>query len=225
MIYGRRVIESHHWLYRKSGGPKTRLVDSAFQWKYTVFLLAAVVGSALIFLLPAAYFLNQNYQIFTKLAFRTEPQLVEHLEREVIWLTIFLGVGIVCLAGLCLSIGLKLTETLAGPLLGMERHMRKVSHGDWTRPDFRIRSTDDYRSLATTYNYMYKSLRAQNFQDLKWLSKITVDPQNREAVAALEALIATKNIQLGIKTKPEAEVFPIGISASTDEAPSKRRVS
>lgn len=220
------MIESHHWLYRKSGGPKSRIVDRNFQWKYTVFLLAAVVGSALIFLLPAAYFLNQNYQIFTKLAYRTEPQLVEHLEREALWLALFLGVGIVSLTGLCLSIGLKLTETLAGPLLGMEKHMRRVSHGDWSKLDFRIRSSDDYRSLATTYNYMYKSLRAQNMQDLKWLEKITVDPQNREALAAWEALVNTKTTQLGIKNpKAPAEVSPIGIVASSDEAPSKRRVS
>jgi hypothetical protein len=227
MLYGRRVIESHHWLYRNGALPQLQVVDKKFQWKYTIFLLAAVVGSALIFLLPAAYFLNQNYQIFTTLAYRTEPLLVEHLERETLWLSIFLGIGIVSLGTLCLSIGLKLTESLVGPLVSIERHMKKVTYGDWTKEDFRIRSTDDYRSLANTYGYMYKSLRAQALQDLKWLDKIAIDPQNREAVAAWEALVKTKHAQLGIMKNVSApiEQIPIGIVALSAEAQLKRHAS
>lgn len=220
------MIESHHWLTKKSGLTKLRVVDRSFQWKYTLYLLSAVVGTALLFLGPASYFLLQNYKIFVSLGYKTEPALVEHLERETIWLGVFFGVGLVALIGLCISIGLKLTESLVGPLISMERHMKKIAAGDWTREDFRIRSTDDYRKLAETYNYMYKSLKAQAGQDLRWLEKIVIDPKNREALAAWEALVKTRSSQLGIKnklTQPNLELT--GPAASPDAALPKRLVS
>jgi hypothetical protein len=223
MIYGRRVIESHQWLYKTGSLRRFRVVDRSFQWKYTLYILAAVVGSALIFMGPALFFLHQNYEIFSSLAYQTDPGLVEHLERETIWLNLYFGLGVVLLAVLCTSIGLKLTDTLAGPLLSMENHMRRLAQGDWSQSDFRLRVTDDYRTLGDTYAYLYKSLQAQTHQDLRWLEKIVIDPQNREAVAAWEALVRTKQSQLGIAKLGATAVNET--DAKTFEVPSKRRAS
>lgn len=226
MIYGPRVIESHQWLYKTGSLRRFRVADRSFQWKYTGYLLAAVVGCSLIFLGPAAYFLRQNYEIFTHLAYKTDASLVEHLERETLWLNLFFIFGILLLTGLCCSIGLKLTDAMAGPLVSMENHMRNLSHGDWSQNDFRIRTTDDYRPLANAYSYLYKSLRAQTVQDLKWLEKIVVDPQNREATAAWEALVRTKQSQLGIVKLTSPTTSPLTWSAlKSSEAPSRRRAS
>lgn len=221
MIYGRRVIESHEWLYKK---PRhiVKIIDSGFQWKYTLYLTSALFGSALIFFIPAWYFLNDNYQIFYRLAEGLQPRLLSQMEREVSWLFFFLAVSLVAILGLCVFLGLKLTESILGPLISLERHMRKTTHGDFSQRDFTIRSEDDFRTLANTYSYLYKSVKAQAEQDLKWLEKISVDPKNKEAYSAWRSLLDLKREQLGLAPIDKIANDPV---VDSDAAPEKRRVS
>ena len=200
MIYGRRVIESHQWLYAKSGPLKSPPVDRKFQWKYTWYLTFALMGSAAVFFVPMVASVLQNYRIFIALADQSQASLVQNLEREVFWLMTFLGISLSGMFALCVFIGFRLTESILGPLISMERHMKKLLYGNLIQKDFQIRASDDFRSLASTYSYLFQSLKAQAEQDLKWLEKISVDPKDQEALWAWQNLIKTKRAQLGLKT-------------------------
>jgi hypothetical protein len=228
MIYGKRVVESHQWLYQKGPSRPFHIVDKTFQWKYTLYLTSAVAGSTLLFLVPAWYFVNQNYDLFISLADKTEPALFEHLQRESTWLLAFLILAGASIFSFCIFLGLRLTESVIGPLISLERHMRKVTRGDLAQKDFSIREKDDFRSLANTYSYMFKSLRAQAEQDLRWLEKIVIDPRNPEALAAWKTLVRTKQAQLSIKEEMNPRLMggPSElISEQTFVAPGSRRAS
>jgi methyl-accepting chemotaxis protein len=197
MIYGKRVIESHEWLYQDGPIRPVRIIDRHFQWKYTLFLSFAIAGSALVFLGPAWYFVAQNYELFIRLADKNDPMLYEQLARESNWLLTFLWISGFSILGLCLFLGLKFTESIVGPVFSLERHMRRLSRGNLSQREFKVRNDDDFRSLALSYNYLFKSLQAQAEQDLQWLEKIQVEPHNREAVEAWQAIIKVKQSQLG----------------------------
>lgn len=222
MIYGRRVIESQLGLHKTESRRKIHISDRTFQVKYSLFLMAAVAGSSFIFLLPALHYVQQNFEIFSTLAYKSEPQLLDHLEREILWLKIYFAISSLFILFLCSYIGYKLTGNILGPLIGIEKHMNKVTRGDWSSVDFKIRSHDDYRSLGETYSYLYKSLRSQTEQDLKWLEKIIIDPQNRESMAAWQALVSSKQAQLGLQriTMPSIES-----AEDFSSAPLKRHAS
>lgn len=204
MIYGRRFFDR--------GGPRPappqrsdrrgfnpfRLVYRSFQMKYTLYLLAAVAGSVFIFNLPAWYFVHENYQIFNSLAYDLDPSLVEHLEREVLWLGFFAFFALISTAFFCLWIGFQMTGAVVGPLISLERHMKQATLGDWRRDDFQIRDSDDFRSLANTYSYFYRTLRAQAENEIQLLEKIYISPEQKEAYTALKSLVAAKRAQLGV---------------------------
>lgn len=224
MFYGRRVLESHQWLYRSGPLKIVRVIDKSFQWKYTLYLTIAMASASFLFLGPAWYFVHENYQIFIQLADKEDPALFEHLQRESAWLLTFLILAGALIVGLSLFLGLRLTESLVGPFVSLQRHMRNASRGDFNQRDFKIRATDDFRALASTYGYLYKSLKAQAEQDLKWLEKITIDPNNRDALAAWQALVRTKQAQLG-QTKEILPMLETDSSESTVVSPERRHAS
>lgn len=204
MIYGRRVIENRHRSHRRKG-MRIPILNKSFQYKYTLFLLAAVGGAVLLFVGPAYYFMRQNYAIFINLAYDVSPGLIEHLEREVTWLTSFFIVAGLFTIGFCSYIGLKMTGNIVAPLMAMEKHVKTITTGDWTTPDFKTRELDEFKDLAIAYGYLYRSLKVHTEAELKTLESLAVDPNNREAWLAWQTLIQTKRKQLG---KP-ANVEPL----------------
>lgn len=217
MLYGRRILETQRSHARPDG--KKYILNKTFQYKYSWYLVTAVAGATLLFLIPTYYFLVQNYQIFTSLAFDIQPQLVEHLEREVLWLRIFMVVSFFVIAGITLFLGLRMTKNLITPLIQMEKHMRQLMLGQWHISDYKVPEDDDFRDLSVTYDYFHRALRANTEIELKMLEKLSIDPQNREAYAAWKNLVEIKRARLGIK-----DAFIAHDGAST-EAPRLRRVS
>lgn len=197
MLYGRRVLETHR--SHLTPGTKKFILNKAFQYKYSWYLVTAVAGATLLFLLPTYYFVSQNYQIFTRLAYDTNPQLVAHLEREVLWLQIFMAASFLVIAGITLVMGLRMTKNLINPLIQMEGHMRQLMLGQWHINDFKIREEDDFRDLSVTYDYFHRALRANTEVELKMLEKIVVDPRHREAHAAWKNLVEIKRSRLGLE--------------------------
>lgn len=197
MLYGRRVIEPQ----RVSPGRNSRrlILDKSFQYKYTWYMITAAAGGALLFFLPAFYFINQNYDLFKSLAYDTHPHLVEHLEREINWLRVFLAVSLLVLTGVTLFQSIRMTRNLLAPLIKMEKHMHQLMLGHWHIPDFHLPEEDDFRDLSMTYDYFYRSLKANTEAELKLLEKLSIDPQNREAYAAWKLLTSEKRARLGIK--------------------------
>ncbi|WP_347358994.1 hypothetical protein [Bdellovibrio sp.] len=197
MLYGRRVIEPQRVPHGQH--PRRFILNKAFQYKYCWYMITAVAGGALLFLLPAFYFINQNYDLFKSLAYDTYPSLVQHLERETTWLRIFLAASFVFLTGVTLFLSIRMTKNLLSPLVSMEKHMHQLMLGQWHIPDYQIPEEDDFRDLSMTYDYFYRALKANTETELKLLEKLSIDPQNREAYAAWKTLLSEKRARLGIK--------------------------
>ncbi|MNT26749.1 hypothetical protein D3C72_1623420 [compost metagenome] len=77
--------------------------------------------------------------------------------------------------------------------------MHQLMLGQWDIPDFKLPEDDDFRDLSMTYDYFYRSLKANTEAELKLLEKLTIDPQNREAYAAWKSLMNTQRARLGIE--------------------------
>ena len=197
MLYGKRIFE-HHPQQNKLQSQKFSL-NRAFQYKYTLFLITAVIGGTLLFFAPTYYFIKQNYDLFVSLAYDTQPGLVKHLEREVVWLGVFMALSLTLIAGLCLMIGLRVTKNVLAPLVQMEKHMKELMYGNWHIPDYKLSSDDDFRDLSITYDYFYRSLKANTEAELKLIEKLSIDPQNRAAYASWKNLIMIKRSRLGIQ--------------------------
>lgn len=218
MLYGKRIYEPQPRLSHNRS--QKMILNKAFQYKYTLFLMTAVLGGALLFFIPAYYFINQNYTLFTNLAYDTQPALVTHLEREVIWLAVFMVLSLGLIGGMTLIAGLRMTKNLLAPLVQMEKHMKELMYGHWHIPDYKITHEEDFRDLAMTYDYFYRSLKANTEAELKLIEKLSIDPQNREAYAAWKNLITIKRSRLGMQELPfeEFNVQPLSRSGPNFES-------
>ena len=209
---------------RPAATPRQRgfIVSRSFQYKYVWYFMTALGGAALMFILPSYFFMQQNYDLFKSLAYDTQPLLVSHLERELTWLTFFMGASIACLLGVTVFLSVRMTKNLLLPLIRMEKHMHQLMLGHWTIPDFDIDEQEDFRELSMTYDYFYRSLKATTENDLKLLEKIQVDSQNREAYAALRHLIKEKRNRLGLEDQEKLNLENV---VALNEFDQKRRVS
>lgn len=200
MYYGGR---SHQIIRRTTTGTHKKFVlNKAFQYKYSWYLVTAVAGATLMFLVPAYYFISQNYQIFSSLAYETSPGLVKHLDRELIWLKCFMAVSFFSITGISMFLCMRMTKNLVNPLILMEKHMRQLMLGQWHIADFKMTEDDDFRDLSMTYDYFYRALRANTEIELKLIEKLSIDPQNREAYASWKNLMEIKRTCLGISDSP-----------------------
>ncbi|QDK36672.1 hypothetical protein [Bdellovibrio sp. NC01] len=219
MLYGRRVIEPQRVPHGQ--GSKRYILNKAFQYKYCWYMITAVAGGALLFFLPTFYFVSQNYELFKTLAYDTQPHLVQHLEREITWLRVFLAAAFVLITSVTLFLSMRMTKNLLSPLVTMEKHMHHLMLGQWNIPDYHIPAEDDFRDLSMTYDYFYRSLKANTETELRLLEKLSIDPQNREAYAAWKNLLAIKRSRLGIKEEFITNESVVELS----EFDQKRRVS
>jgi len=219
MLYGRRVIEPQRVPHGLN--PKRLILNKSFQHKYSLYMVTAVAGGALLFLIPAFYFISQNYELFKSLAYDVQPRLVEHLEREVTWLRFFLGGAALLIVGLTMLLSIRMTKNLLSPLVTMEKHMHQLMLGQWHIPDYLIPDEDDFRDLSMTYDYFYRALKANTETELRLLEKLSIDPQNREAYAAWRQLMAVHRARLGVQD----EFISNETVAELSEFDRKRRVS
>jgi hypothetical protein len=220
MMQGRRVYEQQG--KESFVSRKIRVLNKPFQYKYSLYLLAAVAGSAIIYAIPVFYFLNQNYELLSSLTLDHAPELLTHLEREIFWLNAFMIIAGISTLSFVAIISLKLTHRIIAPLLSLQKHIKKLTAGQWTEPELAIRDSEDFRDIVATYNYMYKSLRANAEAELKQLEKLTIDPDNREAHAAWQELLRRKRSLLGIS---DTDFSASDYASNSDGVRSLRRVS
>ena len=225
MFYGRRRIDPG---LVKNSRKRKWVLDRNFQLNYISYLTIAVAGASLMAFGAAYYFLNQNFQLFTALAFDTHPGLVQHLEREFAWLRGFMIIGFVVIVLSTLFLTLRMTQKLIDPLVRMEKHMRKLTQGEWAIGDL-TNQDNDFNELLATYDYFYRSLKIMTLSEMELLQKLHVDPANREAYAAWKSLLETKSKRLGISLLPERNSHLSLVSAAGDaktaSASHLRRVS
>ncbi len=213
MIYQSRRWPNRQKHHRQSRRNHPFLIS---QTKNT-FLVCIMIGAAcLMFFLPTVYFLEQNYSVFRELAFDLQPQLVRHLEREILWLKTFMGLSLVVLTVITYFFIKKITHNMMRTLVEMEEHMRHLLSGQWNVPHFEAHNDDDIKELSMTYDYLYRSLRVNTETELKLLEKINVDPNNREAYAAWKNLMELKRQRLG-QNDPHSRVINLRPKGKTED--------
>jgi hypothetical protein len=230
MIYGRRFFEKKTQRLSESerraqskriSQQSMRGLYQQFQHRYAWYFVLAIIGPFALFALPCVYFVQQNYDIFVRLAYDVRPDLLQHLEREttlLFGLFVFSGVAASCF---CYWLTVRLMGFIAGPIWAMERHMKKITLGDWSSQDFQARSNDEFQSLVSTYSYLYRTLRVNTQRELDALESLGLDPRDRQTYITLKNLIDVKRGQLGIKIQD----FNAANAAETSSSPEKRRAS
>ncbi len=230
MIYGRRFFEQKKQRLSKLEQQAERLqstqrsmqnIYSQFQRRYAGYLLLAILGPFCLFILPCAFFVQQNYDIFQKLAYDIRPDLLTHLEREKALLFGLIAFTVICSGIFCYWLTRKIMALIAGPLWALERHMKQVTLGDWSSKDFNIRSSDEFQSLASTYSYLYRTIRVHTQKELESLEALGLDPRDRQTYMVLKNLIEVKRSQLGLLDQAAIDETAAKISSS----PKKRHAS
>ncbi|MBX3039396.1 MAG: hypothetical protein KF789_01655 [Bdellovibrionaceae bacterium] len=174
------------------------LRDRAFAYRILAGLGVGLLGCFLLFLVPAVFFIEQNYEIFTALAYDVKPGLVEHLEREIIWLRFFLGTAAFATAAVGVLFVRRIVRHLLKPLEDIEDHLRALSQGQWHHPMPGAPSSETYRTFFISYDNFQRSLKLQAENELRLLQKISVDPNQRDAQMAWQALLAMQKSKLGL---------------------------
>ncbi len=203
----------------------SNFIEREFQIRYGMLVLgAAMLGMALT-IFPVFYFVNQNYQIFSDLAYDQAPELLDSLERERLWVKSMLFANFVAVVFFFSFLSFKLTHRIVGPLKVLRNHVRRLSRGDWSQPKVRIRENDEFHDLIDSYNYFYESFRTQILQDLEHLRQIQVDENDRNSLSTLRDMIELKRQQIGAPLSSK-EAQPISlISSNLSGSPDSRRVS
>jgi hypothetical protein len=192
-----------------------------FKARYARQFVLAMLIPLILFAVPCVYFLMQNYEIFIGLAYDLRPDLLIHMEREKSLLLALVGMTILGSAGFCYLVTLRMIRAVIGPIWAIERHMKRVTLGDWSAEDYRLRSSDDFQSLSATYSYLYRMLRSSALKELEYLESLKIDPANRHDHTVVEKMIDLKRAQMGIVR----EDVNGGSAGEIFSSPSQRRAS
>ena len=90
----------------------------------------------------------------------------------------------------------KMSKKITEPLDHLEKHLAKLTQGQWMIPKIEPQNEDEFSELIFTYNYFYKSLQNQSLLELKQLEalKNSSDPILKEKT--IDRLIYIKKNQL-----------------------------
>lgn len=176
----------------------SQMGDKSFQSRLTTGI---VVGAALglaASMIPTLYFINENYRIFSDLAYQQAPELLNDLERERVWIHIlFAGSFVGCLFYFSYMIW-RISHRVAAPLEILKMHLKSLCRGNWKASGIRVRQDDEFQDLIETYNYFYYSFRQNVKRDIEFLKKLSVDQRNKDAYRAWRHLVEEKSNQLNI---------------------------
>lgn len=185
-------------------------------------MIAAFFGS-LVALGPSYYFMNQNYEIFSRLALDHAPALVENLQREQQWINATLGYSCVAVLLFFGFLSFRMTNRIVGPIKVLRNHLLALSRGHWHQPNLKIRDNDEFHDLVDSYNYFHGAFKVNLQKDLELLRRLQIDPRNKDAYKAWHGLIDERCAQLGLE---KSKVMPATDSAAPNaQSPDARRVS
>jgi hypothetical protein len=172
------------------------LINKDFQLKYTGYLVTSAVLSALIVGGPTYYFLNQNYNIFLNLAYSMSPDIVHHLFQEKTWITGFFIFSLLTLVVFHVYFGIRLTFRMVGPIVALRKHMDMVTKGQMYQKPLHVREDDEFHDLIQNYNYLFKTLKAQNAFDVKKLESLKSSLKDAKSLKILNDMIDEKGSQV-----------------------------
>lgn len=190
--------QSKHPFQLKSYVPvRWHQIRDSQKWKYTFYLLLALVGGLIVLTLPVIYWLNQNYEFFKSLSLSKTPSLFRHLEREQIWINTLMGFNLLALILLNVWLVRRLIEKFEGPARAIERHLKKLIRGEWKTPELKTRESDELKLLVEEYNYFYKTLQTLTLNEIKALESIRIDRSQRDSYSWWYQLLQQKKARMG----------------------------
>jgi methyl-accepting chemotaxis protein len=154
------------------GRPRHRklIVSRTFQIKYATIL--AAIGFTFCLIIGAAVLLyaRDTYDVLVSEGLVNNPTILEelnNLQRRLFWKFFVCAVLTV---GASFLTGLFVTRRFVGPIKGMERELKKLLAGNLSG-HLVLRSTDEFRTLAETFNMAMQQLRDEVQQDLSYLTR------------------------------------------------------
>ncbi len=173
-------------------------LNKRFQSRYIMLLTASLLTSSAVFLCTAFFFTQQNQTLFTNLAFDIYPSMAKHIERESRWLLILLGLSLSAIGVCSIWITKRMTSHLIDPLVEMEKHMRHLITGDWKKSEYRFSESIDFKDLSITYDYLLNTLKSLTELELEMLTRMRIDPHDKETFHIWTELINQKRKRLGL---------------------------
>lgn len=174
----------------------TSFIDRDFQLKYTHYILIMAALSSSVFLFPALYLTNQNYNIFFDLADILSPSMAQYIDKERLTLNIAFAVLFLCNLIFWFVFSKKMTAKIAGPVKILRNHIRLFGRGDFSLQPLKIREDDEFRELVNTYNYLFILLQVQNKQELEELKKVRAAITNPVALDLISQMITEREQRL-----------------------------
>ncbi|MCB0347620.1 MAG: hypothetical protein KDD37_02235 [Bdellovibrionales bacterium] len=188
---GQRLTRLYTFKHRRF-----QLIDSKFQWKYTLVLAGGVGVFSLFAYSVAWYFIEQNYKIFIDYAYAHSPNFVSNLEFERRWIQNILAGSLLGLNIFVVFTTLKILNSILFPLQVMKRHLLHLTKGDWSQPEVKVRAGDDYTELVDAYNYFYKALQRQSMSELNKMMSLEISKNAHRSRDLWKHLVEYKYEQL-----------------------------
>lgn len=175
----------------------SRYIHHEFQVKFTKYIMGIIAFTTVLFLLPAFYFSNQNYEIFRELAETTQSGIASYLFREQILFNVILFTAFICNIAFWYIFTLRLTAKIVGPIKILRNHIRMLSRGDYSQPLITLRDEDEFKEVIGSYNYFYTLLKAQTESELKELNELKKYITNPAALDIIRHLASDREKRLG----------------------------
>lgn len=140
------------------------------------------------------------------MALKYAPQLWEHLDREIIWIYLIYFIVFISTMIFCLILGLKISSRIFFPIYALDKHIRNLTRGDWKIPELKIRETDEFHHLITSYNYFYRSLQVKTREEIKSLQLLKNFSLPQEAYRQIDLLIERQKNLIHETATPFGEV-------------------
>lgn len=190
------------WFSVPSTPPRRRFesffIDKDFQLKYTFMGVTGAATGMLLAGVPILYLVNENYQIFFKLAMDSAPSLLSALEREQVLMNQFFVFVFLGLLIFFFLIGLKISARLVAPIKILQKHIRALSRGQFNVSSITIRESDEFHDLIENYNYLYRSLQLNLKLEVEKLHTVSKSVKDKYTHQILMDLIDEKSSQLNL---------------------------
>ena len=228
------MLAHKHFPYKRSGlsqrvrsvaPSRFRPAHRAFQRRIAVTLVAGLFISSFMFYSLIYLRVHQNYEFFQSLAYANSPSLLDHLDREASELFLLMLASLIAILSFCLILGFRLAGQLVRPLIHLSGHMKKVSKGDFSAPDFVFNEKEDWSEVLSAYSSFYRAERARLAQDIENLEKIKVEKSHHHSYAVWQEMLKNKKQALGALEVLETSVSPSDSVSETLPFPAVRRVS
>ncbi len=165
-------------------------------------LVLPAIFAYLVFLVPAYYWLQQNYDLFQSLSSKFSPDLWRDLEREIISLKSFLLIGFALLILVQTFFVTMLLKKAFKPIFLAEKTLRKWTENPWEEEDLQNLTQEDLFSLCPSARYFLTHIKRQTEVDLDLLHLLKPGSNDPELYKAWKNLVERKKFYLKNKTLP-----------------------